>query len=633
MLTLEKVVKTSKYTINFKRITSVDTYYLVRFNGTLIGKIDECERNNSNVIYYEIQVYNAHNDKFEYTRNNTHNTIISAKKALFEEWNKLSDEEKQPKKKQKQQTSNIKNLPSGEYQFYPTPKEVVGRMYSCVDWKKVNTVLEPSAGIGNLIENVEKTAKNVKGRYYNDIDIDCVEIDSNLQHILSGKGYKVIYDNFLEYRGYKRYDLIIMNPPFADGEKHLIKAIQLQCRGGQIVCLLNAETLRNPYSNSRKELLQLLERYGARITYLKNSFKKALRKTDVDVAMIYLNIPFVAEKSDIFEQMQQAEQVENNGGYGIPTELAIGDFLGGIITQYNVEVKSTLELIRQFRSMQPYLLNSDSLIGITVNGKEFDTNNYIKKVRLKYWTHLLVHSEFTNTLTTNLRNKYRDMVQEMADYEFNMFNINKILVRMNSELKQGLEDTLGALFKKLTSEHTYYSECAKNVHYYNGWKTNKAHKINNKVIIPCYIFDSIWNEMRIDKANELLTDIEKGFNYLNSIVEDYPEVSTALRYADEAKQTKNIKCKYFDLTFYKKGTVHIKFTNQQVVDALNIYAGRREGWLPPSYGYKSYEEMTVEEKVVIDDFQGKDEYKKVLQNREQYLFDVNKQNVMLLTAG
>ena len=43
--------------------------------------------------------------------------------------------------------------------------------------------------------------------------------------------------------------------------------------------------------------------------------------------------------------------------------------------------------------------------------------------------------------------------------------------------------------------------------------------------------------------------------------------------------------------------------------------------------------MTTEEKLVIDDFQGEQEYRKVMLNKEQYLFDVNKQNVMLLTTG
>lgn len=629
MLNVEKIV--DKWCGRWgKEYTEI--FYLVYFNDILIGRINENNKNSHTM--YEIRVYEAYQDEFVYASHSMYTNIISAKKALFDFWNKLSDEAKRPNNTKTTQTisENIKYLPSGNHQFYPTPKEIVGKMYSCVNWKNVTTILEPSAGIGNLVENITKTAKKARGYRYDNIDIDCIEIDPNLQHILTGKGYRVVCDDFLKYRGYKKYDLIIMNPPFAEGEKHLIKAIQLQCRGGQVVCLLNAETLRNPYSNSRKELLQLLQRYDARITYLKNSFKKALRKTDVDIAMVYLNIPRAVEKSDIFEHMEKVEHRETVGGYGVPTELAIGNFLEHIISQYNVEVKSTLELVRQYKAMKPYLLHGENLIGVTVNENAFTVNEYIKQVRLKYWTHLLVHSEFTNTLTTNLRNKYQDMVQEMADYEFNMFNINKILVRMNSELKQGLEETLDSLFKKLTTEHTYYPECAKNVHYYNGWKSNKAHKVANKVIIPCYVFDSIWGDMRTDRASELLTDIEKGFNYLNAGVEEFPEVRKVLQRADELHQTKNINCEYFDLTFYKKGTVHIKFTNQQVVDALNIYAGRKQGWLPPSYGYKTYEEMTTEEKLVIDDFQGEQEYKKVMLNKEQYLFDVNKHNVMLLTA-
>ena len=51
---------------------------------------------------------------------------------------------------------------------------------------------------------------------------------------------------------YKHYDLIIMNPPFDNGDKHLLKAIDLQKNGGAIICLLNAETLKNPYSKYKK---------------------------------------------------------------------------------------------------------------------------------------------------------------------------------------------------------------------------------------------------------------------------------------------------------------------------------------------------------------------------------------------
>ncbi len=75
----------------------------------------------------------------------------------------------------------------------------------------------------------------------------------------------IVHDDFLTFQSRKHYDLIVMNPPFADGEAHLLKAIELQKRwGGQIRCLLNAETLLNPYTNRRKVLQSQLAELGAR---------------------------------------------------------------------------------------------------------------------------------------------------------------------------------------------------------------------------------------------------------------------------------------------------------------------------------------------------------------------------------
>ena len=64
----------------------------------------------------------------------------------------------------------------------------------------------------------------------------------------------------------------MMNPPFSEGDKHLLKALELMKNGGQVVCLLNAETLKNPYSNSRKELIQKLKELDAKIKYLEANF-------------------------------------------------------------------------------------------------------------------------------------------------------------------------------------------------------------------------------------------------------------------------------------------------------------------------------------------------------------------------
>ena len=55
----------------------------------------------------------------------------------------LGDEEKNAK-------YQVAYLPAGDNKdFYPTPSTLAGKMLAKVDWKKVNTILEPSAGKGD----------------------------------------------------------------------------------------------------------------------------------------------------------------------------------------------------------------------------------------------------------------------------------------------------------------------------------------------------------------------------------------------------------------------------------------------------------------------------------------------------
>lgn len=60
--------------------------------------------------------------------------------------------------------------------------------------------------------------------------IDCVEINKDLRNCLKGAGYRVVGDDFLTYSTMKQYDLIVMNPPFSNGDAHLLKALKMQQR-------------------------------------------------------------------------------------------------------------------------------------------------------------------------------------------------------------------------------------------------------------------------------------------------------------------------------------------------------------------------------------------------------------------
>ena len=75
------------------------------------------------------------------------------------------------------------------------------------------------------------------------------------------------------------------------------------------------------------------------------------------------------------------------------------------------------------------------------------------------------------------------------------------------------------------------------------------------------------------------------------------------------------------MTFYKKGTCHIEFTDLELLKKLNIFGSQRKGWLPPAYGKKSYRDMTTEEKTVIDEFEGRASYEDTYANTDKYLID------------
>ena len=526
---------------------------------------------------------------------------------------------------------------TGKEGFYPTPVSMASEMLAGIDFTLVSTVLEPSAGKGDLADEIVKAFKRRTYGNKRDIDMDCVEINPDLQLILKGKGYRVVHDDFLTYHTMKRYDLIIMNPPFADGDKHLLHALELQKRGGQIVCLLNAETLRNPYTNSRKLLLDQLTEYDAHVTYFEDSFADAQRPTNVSVAMVKVKVPKVKEESTIWEHMKQAYRVSAEETKD--EELAPNDTVQRLIREYQIETHAGVELIRQYWALQPYLkdtLNIDEkykydILILSINGgharnarNSSDTlNEYLRLTRLKYWNYILKDEQFIGKLTSDMRSEFYSRLESLADYEFSEFNVRQLLADINVNIFRGVEDALEKLFNQLTVQHTWFPECQKNIHYFNGWKTNKAHKINKKVIIPSHgLFpDYSWSRdtFRVHEAYGHLADIEKCLNYLDGNTTAEVDLVRTLEAANDAGQTKNIKCKFFNVTFYKKGTTHITFTNEKLLEKFNIYCARNRGWLPPRYGKTYYQDMTQEEKTIIDEFQGEQAYNEVLRDRAYYL--------------
>lgn len=530
--------------------------------------------------------------------------------------------------------------------FYPTPGHLIEKMLYSLDFNRIKSILEPEAGKGDIIEKIKKKEGCMSDRWSKfSFDIDCIEQDENLRHILKGKGYRLVHNDFLTYDTMKEYDIIIMNPPFSNGCKHLLKALEMQKRnGGAIVCLLNAETLRNQCSNDRVTLARLLEEYDAEIEYIENAFADAVRKTDVEIALIKVQLPEVKRQSFIFDGLKKAQE-QREYEQAESMYLAENDLFKSIVSQYNLEVEAGIKLIKEYNAMYPLIMTSfgkDEETGETVQkggcilnldlstnkdkySNKLSVNGFIREVRGKYWTALFHNEKFIGQLTENLQQDFYNRLEDLKDYDFSLYNIYELKIEMQKKVVSGVEETIISLFDELSHKYYWDKDTSSNIHYYNGWKTNKSWFINEKVIIPLSSWDSIWNQFRINdyKIVRKLQDIEKCFNYLDGGLTDAIDLKETLEFSQEYGETRNITLKYFNITFYKKGTCHITFTNPELLKKFNIFGSQKKGWLPPSYGKKQYKDMTSEEKAVVNEFEGEKEYSKVMSDTKYYLFDGN----------
>lgn len=518
--------------------------------------------------------------------------------------------------------------------FWPTPEPLIEKMLNKISWKDVHTVLEPSAGRGDI-------ADAVRGLRNKSLHIDVCECDRSLQMILKTKKYHICSEDFLKYQPDIKYDVIIMNPPFDNGEKHLLHAIEiLRQEGGQVVCLLSSATLGNAFSRTRKALAQNIEQYGGSVTHLGSAFLDAERSTSVHVDMVYIQVPAPERQSFIYQNYKK--ELEEEEEFSAPTDLLSNNPVQSAILCYRNEIQLGKRLIHEFKAVRPYLMDYSEngqmipYFTLMMAGSEnywqqtgsqtITVNEFVQRVRTKYWNLFFKNDELFSKLTENLKSDFMKRIQtDFCFYDFTEDNIRRARFEMYDNLQRGLKSTILKLFDEFTRDYSWYPESKHNIHYFNGWLTNECYKVGEKVIIPLdgyYDLQFSWGGFKPTRCLSKLADIEKCFSYLDmeqTTAYSVDDLKEALEDAEKGNQTKNIKTRYMTLTFYKKGTCHIRFNDAGILQRFNIFGAQQKNWLPPAYGRKSYNEMADDEKAVIDSFEGADSYEQVCKEPEKYI--------------
>lgn len=477
-------------------------------------------------------------------------------------------------------------------QFYPTPTALARRAWDMFENKLFERVLEPSAGNGDLLDAMP-------GRGHRNTRCDAIEIDAKRQEVLRSKNYRLVGMDFMDFQNGAPYSHIILNPPFAQGVDHLLHAWDTLF-DGEIVAILNAETIRNPHSSQRQHLMRLLAEHG-RFEYVSSAFKGEFvdRETDVEVALVHLKKR--ANTNEVLGDM--LGRLKKDTGHhddAIQQDLhhqvmLPNGFVENAVQVFEVAVQCARESALAQAKADHYANWLGKPMGFAEQPETQDkaahasassARNLFAKayddLKDRAWTHVLRSTEVSEKLSTTSRNRLQKEFEQIKALEFTAANVYGFLSGLASS---GWELALEMLCQTFDNFSRYHEE---NTVFYMGWKSNGKHRRGGmrlrttRFILPGFQCDGWRSSLGWTELNQLF-DIDRSFAILDG--KQVPGFGLKALFEtrfNDLKGGERLASDYFDVRFYPaRGTIHFFATRKDLVDRLNRIVGQHRQWLPP----------------------------------------------------
>lgn len=474
--------------------------------------------------------------------------------------------------------SFLKDKKWGE--LFPTPDSILSKMLSQPPVKErlyKGTVLDPSAGTGSILEYVLKHKE-----YYRRLeasDLYAIELNPELQVMLAGKGFRVLGSDFLVFDEPYTFTTILMNPPWSNGDDHLLHAWELLAAGGVVACILNAETIRNPFSAARKVILQLVASYGYTVD-LGSAFKQAERSTDVPAILVVLIKP---EHEQSFLKDVPLESDNFIEDVLPDNALARADWIQALIDRYNAALQAIQQRHKLLQSLNQYTQ------GIGKPLESTSLNVQIQQLKEAFWHYVLNKTLVSDKATSAFKQEFETRRSQQANMAFTYENIEMVLDTISQNYGSMMQQCIVDVFDLITKYHK------KNTIYIEGWVTNKAHRINKKIIHPhgCK-YEPKWSSWST-YDHEFFNDLDKaccvlsGLKFENlrrpySRTEPLPSQTIVDALDDHHRHltghwSDEFESHFFKLRCFKKGTVHLVFKDEDLWKQFNQVACQGKGWL------------------------------------------------------
>lgn len=457
-------------------------------------------------------------------------------------------------------------------EFYPTPTPVIQRMIAPIiaglngrrSFKLDGfNILEPSAGKGNILDAlVTHYNANIERLY-------AIEINPELRVLLSGKGYRVIGSDFLSYDDAYHFDYIIMNPPFSRGLEHLLHAWDVVGAGGQVVCLLNSETLRNPHTEGRKLLLRTIQQYG-RFEYVGQVFTDAERKTGVDCAVVWLAKP--AASRNYFDGATFAQESKIDDPEFVANPLVQSNVFEALVQRYKA---AAARLVQRHQLDAEYNFYTEGIVKSYDRPQAPTLNAELNTLKAAFWQHIFDRTKLGEVTTSKFQAQFREQSSKMAQMQFSVENIIEVLELFLANRDSILTECIVNVFEEATRFHK------DNTSHTEGWKSNKSWKVAPKIVLPYGVEYTKWRTWSVVwRRREFFADLDKAlcmidgkkFSEIQRLDNSIDNRLKALNADSRLEYADPFSSEFFEVRIFKKGTVHIKFLDKSLLDRFNVAA-------------------------------------------------------------
>jgi hypothetical protein len=432
-------------------------------------------------------------------------------------------------------------------EFYPTPQAVLEQMgIDCYD----KVVLEPSAGKGDIVDYLLANGSS---------QILACENNQDLAKIVATKCQLITHDFFnVASEQISHINLIVMNPPFSNADKHILHAWEIAPEGCEIIALCNWETINKSYCCSRSELKSLIENYGD-CQNLANCFSTAERKTDVEVGLVRLFKPVLSADFD-WNGFYYGEEVEGQGE-GVMTYNEVRAIVNTYVAAVNCfdKAKAIGEELSSLTGERAFEIAVGQSKNITTK------EQFAREFQIRQWRKVFHKLNIEKYVTRGVMEDINKFISSRLNYPFTMKNIYRMIdiiigtreATMNRAIVEAVDN-----FTRHTHENRFGVE---------GWKTNEGHLLNKKFICGWIAETCFRGDLRVNTSSRNTTDIldlMKALCFILGI--DFETIESPYDVNRKSIVSNTwYDWGFFEFKLFKKGTGHFRFKDEKVWEMLN----------------------------------------------------------------